>query len=170
MTTATHSPKEQFLHQYDAEHAITMRVLKAFPPDKMDLKPHPRCPTAKALAWIFVMERGLAGRVFDNVFAAGMPSTKLPGPPDTWNELLDALEKAHLEFRQRVVATPDDDLNGKVKFFTAPKTLGDVGRLEFAWFLLHDQIHHRGQFSIYLRMADGKVPTIYGPSGDEPWN
>jgi hypothetical protein len=25
------------------------------------------------------------------------------------------------------------------------------------------------QFSIYLRMADGKVPSIYGPSADEPW-
>ena len=29
-----------------------------------------------------------------------------------------------------------------------------------------DQIHHRGQFSIYLRMAGGKVPSIYGPSAD----
>ncbi len=31
------------------------------------------------------------------------------------------------------------------------------------------QIHHRGQFSVYLRMADAKVPAIYGPSLDEPW-
>ena len=30
-------------------------------------------------------------------------------------------------------------------------------------------VHHRGQFSVYLRMADGKVPSIYGPSADEPW-
>jgi uncharacterized damage-inducible protein DinB len=35
--------------------------------------------------------------------------------------------------------------------------------------MLCDQIHHRGQFSVYLRMADGKVPSIYGPSLDEPW-
>jgi uncharacterized damage-inducible protein DinB len=35
--------------------------------------------------------------------------------------------------------------------------------------MLHDQIHHRGQFSVYLRMVGGKVPSIYGPSGDEPW-
>jgi uncharacterized damage-inducible protein DinB len=170
MTTATHSPKEQFLHQYDNEHAITRRVLKAFPPDKMDLRPHPRCPTARELAWIFVGERGLGARVFDDEFAKGVPSAKRPGPPDTWPAVLEALEKAHLEFRNRVVATPDEELFGKVKFFTGPKTLGDVGRLEFAWFLLHDQIHHRGQFSIYLRMAEGKVPSIYGPSGDEPWN
>lgn len=26
------------------------------------------------------------------------------------------------------------------------------------------------ELSVYLRMADGKVPSIYGPSGDEPWS
>ncbi len=40
---------------------------------------------------------------------------------------------------------------------------------KFLWMLLCDQIHHRGQFSIYLRMAGGKVPSIYGPTADEPW-
>jgi uncharacterized damage-inducible protein DinB len=60
-------------------------------------------------------------------------------------------------------------LQQKVHFFTAPKTLGEISRLEWIWFLLHDEIHHRGQFSVYLRMADGKVPSIYGPTADEPW-
>ena len=45
----------------------------------------------------------------------------------------------------------------------------DVPRIDFVSFLVNDEIHHRGQLSIYLRMADGKVPSIYGPSGDEPW-
>ena len=35
--------------------------------------------------------------------------------------------------------------------------------------MLWDQIHHRGQLSVYLRMAGGSVPSIYGPSADEPW-
>ena len=32
---------------------------------------------------------------------------------------------------------------------------------------LFDAIHHRGQLSVYLRLVGGKVPSIYGPSGDE---
>ena len=32
-----------------------------------------------------------------------------------------------------------------------------------------DQVHHRGQFSVYLRMAGGKVPSITVPPADEPW-
>ncbi|MHB8852143.1 MAG: DinB family protein [Ignavibacteriaceae bacterium] len=51
----------------------------------------------------------------------------------------------------------------------APKKMGDVRCIDLAWMMLLDMIHHRGQFSIYLRMAGGKVPSIYGPSADEPW-
>jgi uncharacterized damage-inducible protein DinB len=63
----------------------------------------------------------------------------------------------------------DDELLRTVKFPIAPRTMGDVPTIQFLWFILCDAIHHRGQFSIYLRMADGKVPSIYGPSLDEPW-
>ena len=35
------SPKEFFLEKYDTEHATTMRVLRAYPQDQLDLKPHP---------------------------------------------------------------------------------------------------------------------------------
>jgi len=63
----------------------------------------------------------------------------------------------------------DAELNKTIKFFTGPKQMGDVRRLDFFWFLLSDMIHHRGQLSVYLRMAGGKVPSIYGPSADEPW-
>jgi uncharacterized damage-inducible protein DinB len=32
-----------------------------------------------------------------------------------------------------------------------------------------DAVHHRGQFSVYLRLAGAPVPSIHGPSTDEPW-
>jgi uncharacterized damage-inducible protein DinB len=47
--------------------------------------------------------------------------------------------------------------------------MGNIPVGDFSWFVLHDQIHHRGQLSVYVRMAGGKVPSIYGPSHDEPW-
>ena len=36
------------------------------------------------------------------------------------------------------------------------------------WIGLFDAIHHRGQLSVYLRPMGGKVPSIYGPSADDP--
>jgi len=41
-------------------------------------------------------------------------------------------------------------------------------RPEALWGNLMDEVHHRGQLTVYLRLAGGKVPSIYGPSGDEP--
>jgi uncharacterized damage-inducible protein DinB len=34
-------------------------------------------------------------------------------------------------------------------------------------FLLNHYYHHRGQLSVYLRLLDVPVPSIYGPSADE---
>jgi hypothetical protein len=134
---------EQFLDAYEREHATTMRVLRAYPEDRLDLRPHGKCKTARELAWVFVVERGLGTRAYNNELAGGLPSGEPPPPPESWSET--------------------------VKFMTGPKMMGDVRRIDLLWLLLHDQIHHRGQFSIYLRMADGRVPSIYGPTADEPW-
>ncbi len=41
-----------------------------------------------------------------------------------------------------------------------------AGRM--VWFTLFDLIHHRGQLSTYIRPMGGKVPSIYGPSADDP--
>ncbi len=165
------SEKQSFLDVYDREHATTMRVLRAYPEDRLDLRPHEKCKTARELAWVFVMERGLGEMVFTDSFERTMEESggESPPPPDSWDELLDALEEAHRSFGDLIRETPDEELQKSVRFFVAPKTMGDVPRMQWLWFLLHDQIHHRGQFSIYLRMADGTVPSIYGPTADEPW-
>ena len=44
----------------------------------------------------------------------------------------------------------------------------DVPLGKMMWMNLLDAIHHRGQLSVYLRPMGGKVPSIYGPSGDDP--
>ena len=162
------SPKESYLKTLDHEFGTTLKVLRNYPTDQLELRPSPKCRTARELAWTFVMERGLGEMVFNDTFADEM-SGEMPTPPESWEELLAALESAHARFRQLVVDTPDADLDRKVRFFTGPGQMGEVSRIDWLWFLLHDEIHHRGQFSIYLRMADGVVPSIYGPSADEPW-
>lgn len=169
-TSALPSPKEQFLQSYDREHATTMRVLRAYPTDQLDLRPHAMCKTARDLAWVFVVERGLGTFAFNDGFSKGGPPGAMPKPPEKWDELLEALEGAHAEFGKLVGGTSDEALMENVKFFSGPKMMSDVSRIGLLWFLMMDQIHHRGQFSIYLRMAGGKVPSIYGPTADEPWS
>ena len=146
-----------------------MRVLRAFPVDQLGMRASDELRTARELAWIFVLERGLARAIFNDAFAQGKMSGSPPEVPDSWDALLNALEKAHKELGDLIRATPDDALLEKTSFFVSPKTLGEQTRLDWMWYLLLDQIHHRGQFSVYLRMAGGTVPSIYGPTKEEPW-
>jgi uncharacterized damage-inducible protein DinB len=161
--------KETFLATFDREHATTVKVLRAFPPDQLDLKPSPRSNSARELAWTFVLERGLGKMVWNDAFAEGMPAGEAPKPPQEMEQILSALESANREYRDLIASASDEELDEKVHFFTAPKTMGEITRHDWIWFLLHDEIHHRGQFSVYLRIAGAKVPSIYGPSADEPW-
>jgi uncharacterized damage-inducible protein DinB len=39
---------------------------------------------------------------------------------------------------------------------------------ESLWYSFFDAIHHRGRLSTYIRPMGGQVPSIYGPSGDDP--
>jgi uncharacterized damage-inducible protein DinB len=165
----SHHRMEVFLKNYDREHDTTMRVLRAYPTDKLDLKPSEKSKTARELAWVFVSERGLGTHLWGDAFANGMPSGGPPPAPDDWNELLTALDKASNDYRALIADATDEQLDETITFFVAPKTMGKISRHEMIWMLLHDQIHHRGQFSVYLRMAGGKVPSIYGPTADEPW-
>jgi hypothetical protein len=169
---ATPSPREQFLDAYEREHAITMKILRAYPPDKSELKPHPKLKNARELAYIFVQECGLGIAGLNDAFGKNASATSGPSSPpvpEKWDDVLPALEAAHASFRKVFESFSDAELLEPIKFYGGPKTLVDYPRLQFAWFLLSDQIHHRGQLSVYLRMADGKVPSIYGPTADEPW-
>jgi uncharacterized damage-inducible protein DinB len=81
-------------------------------------------------------------------------------------ESVDTVTKDFEKESQQVIAGMEQlseaDLTKDVKFasHTFPAD-------EFALMMICDQIHHRGQLSVYVRLAGGKVPSIYGPSADD---
>lgn len=162
------TPKQQFLSEYEKEFETTLRVLRAYPEDQLELRPHPRARTARELAWVFALERTLGQMVFKDEFIENMGG-ETPTPPESWDALLAAYEKGHRDYGDLIRSTPDEEIFAPVRFVVGPRKIGTLSRIEWLWFLHHDEIHHRGQFSVYLRMAGGKVPSIYGPSADDPW-
>ncbi|HEY1251093.1 MAG TPA: DinB family protein [Thermoanaerobaculia bacterium] len=162
------SIRDQFLEVYEAEHQITMRVLRAYPPEKATLRPAPKSKTALDLAWMFVLEQDGIEQALTTGFDWGktMPVRK---PPQTFDEILASFQKGHERIRGLISVQRDEELAETIQFPVGPGRLGDWTKINFLWRILHDQIHHRGQFSVYLRIADAKLPSIYGPTADEPW-
>ena len=162
------SEKQKFQEAWDKESDTTLKVLRAYPEDKTDLRPHPSSRSAKDLAWAFVFD-GVAG---SQAVQGEMkfPPPNMPEKPSSWKAMISEVEKALKVMSDKVRKVDDAQLNTTVKFVTGPKQMSDLRRMDVLWFLLNDTIHHRGQFSVYLRMAGGKVPAIYGPSADEKWS
>lgn len=163
------SVKNQFLETFEREHATTMRVLRAFPPGKESVQPHPKLKNALNLAWIFTGEMGMLLTAMTSGFDWSNPP-KSPPAPATLGEVIATFDQFHAKVVQVVSGMTDTQLMTEtVTFPSGPGKMGTPSKLDFLWFVLADQIHHRGQFSVYLRMADGKLPSIYGPTADEPW-
>jgi uncharacterized damage-inducible protein DinB len=162
------SSKQQFLDAFEREYATTLRVLRAYPEDKLDLRPAPKCKTARELAFVFAAEQGFLMQAITGQLDLSHPPAHL-APPETLDEIIDAYEDAQARTVATVREMSDEQLQETFKFLVAPKTMGDVKKMDFLWMMHSDLIHHRGQFSVYLRLADGRCPSIYGPSADEPW-
>ena len=159
--------KEQFLTTWDKEYPVTLKVLRAYPDSKTDLRPAERLRTARELAYAFVFDGWGGTQSVDGRLE--LPPRNMPPMPERWPDMVVEVEKAFRALSDRVRRANDEELNVTMKFPTGPKQMTDIRRMDFLWFLLMDMVHHRGQFSVYLRMAGGKVPAIYGPSADETW-
>src|SRR5205814_5427718 len=148
-TMAIPSARQQFLDAFERESAITLKVIDAFPSDQGEFKPHPKSSSARQLAWTFSVEAGAIVAGLKNQFEI---KGGFPPAPNTWSEVVEAFKKT----REKVIAAlseaRDEDLAGTVKFFTGPKTMGDIPKIDMFWFMLSDQIHHRGQLSVYVRL------------------
>jgi uncharacterized damage-inducible protein DinB len=160
------TPKARFLKSYEREHATTLKVLHAHPKDQSTFAPHERSNSTHALGWTFVIEETLMLRALKH---EDLLSSGFPKPPESWDAVLQAFDSIHEELLRELRTAADQDLNGTVTFFVGPKQTGELSTDDFLWFLLSDQIHHRGQLSVHVRMTGGKVPSIYGPTADEPW-
>ncbi|MGH7595911.1 MAG: DinB family protein [bacterium] len=158
--------KEMYLQSWEREFQTTLKVLKAYPADKLDFKPHERSRSARELAWTFVEELAFIGMVVKGQLEMG---GQKPKPPATMKEILAAFESSQKEMAGKVKSLSEADYNSMIKFPIGPKQMGDFRKADVLWMIMMDQVHHRGQFSVYLRMAGGKVPSIYGPTADEPW-
>jgi uncharacterized damage-inducible protein DinB len=161
---------ESLLPEFDREMGVTRRILERLPENQFAWQPHEKSMTLGRLAE-HLAELPLWARVtiLDNGIdmAAGRPPGYVPPPT----------RAAVLEMFDRNVADARAALNGRTDAeLMAPWTLKSEGKEVFTMpksivlrgFVMNHMIHHRGQMSVYLRLNNVPVPSMYGPSGDEP--
>ncbi len=151
---------EILIPQIENEHKTTRRLIAALPSGKGDYKPHENNMSAWQLAshivtsQIFFLEGIAAGK-----FERGSP---LPESITTPEQLLEWDEEHFGKALGALRGAKGEDLVKELNFmnvFMFPA-------VSYAQLMCSHSIHHRGQLSSYVRPMGGKVPGIYGPSGD----
>lgn len=158
--------KEYYVNMLEREQATLVKLLKEYPAAKADFKPAEKSRTAKELAWTFAREQGVSN---DIATKGKIEFDKMPPAPATWEEVMSGIEKMNKLAVESVRKMSVEEWEAEIEFFTGPGQIGKFRRGDVLWFMIYDLIHHRGQFSVYNRIVGAKVPSIYGPSADEPW-
>ena len=158
--------KEFFTKCLEQEHPIMLRVFQALPEGKMDYTPHSNSSSASKVLGTIV---GGASCCVDMVQKGQFDYDPTASPTMSLQELIEAYTSTVGELKKAVDTVDDQAWNDKtVKLSVKGQTVLEQPLGEFLWTNLFDQVHHRGQLSSYIRPMGGKVPSIYGPSGDDP--
>ena len=157
--------REFFIQRHAAEQAAFTNVFKAVPGDKLDHRADPRGRSAQELMG------HLIGHEQDLIELVGTSTInhRMQVPFASVEEAIGLLQQAQGELQAKLTATSDaawDDTKGK--FLFDGKVIYELPNRDLGWMLFFDSIHHRGQLSTYLRPMGSKVPSIYGPSADDP--
>ncbi len=161
---------ESLLPEFDREMGVTRRLLERVPDGVFGWKPHEKSMTLGRLAehlaelpqWctITIVRDGID-------MATGRP----PGyqSPATRDAVVAMFDTNVAEARTTLTSRTDAEL-------MAPWTLSAQGKEIFTMpkaavlrnFVMNHMVHHRGQLSVYLRLQNVPIPSMYGPSADEP--
>ena len=165
MTTQTMTEKDVYLATFEREYETTLRLLKNYPADKLEIQPVDTLPNARNLIWTLVISQSVVQALLGPEMQPLPPSE----PPKALAELIAAFEQAHKESMAKVSALSPSEFNTTIHMPVGPKQQADVRRGDALWMMLYDTIHHRGQLTVYTRKAGGIVPSIYGPTREQPW-
>ena len=87
----------------------------------------------------------------------------------TTESLLEQFDKHVGEARAAIAKTSDEDFGKPWSLKMGEKVLFTLPRGVVTRQTINHLVHHRGQLTVYLRMVDVPVPSVYGPTADEPW-
>ena len=158
---------DRLLAELESEAAITRRVLERVPEGKNDWKPHEKSmPMGRLAGLVANMPGWIAMMLTQDEFdvAAGPP----PAPIKTNQDLLVAFDANVARSKDALKKTNDAHLETKWRMLARGHVVSETSRYEnLRSGVLNHLAHHRGQLTVYLRLHDVPIPSIYGPTADE---
>lgn len=159
---------DTLLAEFEQEALTTRKFLERLPADQLEWTPHPKSMSAGQLALHIASTPGQVSQLAleDEV---PMPDFSRPNPqPADKQDILTALEESIAKVRAVLPTLSDERMQAMWRVTHGNREVMAMPRAAMLRnILLNHWYHHRGQFGVYLRLLGAKVPSSYGPSGDE---
>jgi uncharacterized damage-inducible protein DinB len=156
---------QSLLPEFDQEMAVTRRLLERVPGDRADWKPHPKSFSLGHLAQLVSWMPGwiahtLRDTKLDLQRASGYSIEKT-------ETLLAGFDQNVRDARAALQAATDADFEVPWSLTRGDQVLFTQPRAAVVRSHISHLSHHRGQLTVYLRLLDVPIPSIYGPTADE---
>jgi len=158
---------DSIIPELEKEAETTKRVLERVPNEKLDWRPHPKSMSLGQLAQhVAVIPGGIAAIL--KTTEREVPDFANPASATNASELVPTLTRSVDEAKLILSGFDDAAMMASWKLTRNGKEIFSVPRIGVIRnIMLNHWYHHRGQLSVYLRLLDVPVPSIYGPSADE---
>jgi uncharacterized damage-inducible protein DinB len=148
--------------------ATTRRVLERVPSEQGQWKPHEKSFSIGHLAQLVSM--------MPSWIAQTLRSTEIDigggggYSYEATEKLLQVFDQGVRQAADALSSVSGSDLEVGWSLKAGPHVLYTKPRGPAAREHLNHLIHHRGQLTVYLRLLNVPVPSIYGPTADEQWS
>jgi len=156
---------QEFAHELDAESPATIKCLERIPPELFGWKPHEKSMELGYLAllvaeiplWIthIIKHSEIDFATFKHIEAK------------TTQDLVDHFQKNVAEAKETLQNLADGALDEIFYLKANGQELFKSPKKEQVESTINHMVHHRGQLTVYMRLNDIAVPSIYGPSADD---
>jgi uncharacterized damage-inducible protein DinB len=160
------------LPEFDQEMKSTRAVLACIPESKTSFKPHPKSwslgdlslHVANMISWT-TSTLNSTELDFNPVGGKKWVSPKFESAAAT----LHYFDETSRAARKAIEGASDADMQVMWSLKNAGVTLMSLPRVAcLRSFVMNHHIHHRGQLTVYLRLCDVPLPSVYGPTADTP--
>lgn len=153
------------LPEFDQEMASTRRLLERVPTDKGQWKPHPK---SFALGHLAQLVSWMPGWIANTLRHTELDLLEAAGYSfETTETLLAGFDQNVRDGREALAAAKDADFTVPWSLKRGDRVLMTAPRAAVVRMHISHLSHHRGQLTVYLRLIDVPIPSIYGPTADE---
>lgn len=159
---------DPILMEFTHEAGVTRRLLERVPGEQLGWKPHEKSMSLGRLASHIAEIPSFVGAIL------GQDELSLDGSYTPFNggstaEILETFDKNVAMATEMMQGQSNERLMQPWRLKKGDHVVFEMPRVSvIRGLVLNHSIHHRGQLSVYVRMHNVPVPSIYGPSADEP--